>query len=111
MEDDPYQAEFARSVLSAAGYSVEVCDSAAGFEEALTSHQPDLVILDIMLPGASGFELSRLLRQNELYATLPIVFMTTEARLDAKIRAAKSGGDDYLIKPVPPSLLLSDCGS
>lgn len=107
VEDDPYQAEFGRSVLSSAGYSVQICSSAADFEALLTSHQPDLVILDIMLPDVSGYDLARFLRQNELYATLPIVFMTTEARVDAKIRAAKAGGDDYLIKPVPPSLLLS----
>lgn len=107
VEDDPYQAEFGRSVLSSAGYSVQLCSSAAEFDELLTSHQPDLVILDIMLPDVNGYDLARFLRQNEHYATLPIVFMTTEARIDAKIRAAKAGGDDYLIKPVPPSLLLS----
>jgi len=107
VEDDPYQSEFGRSVLSSAGYSVQLCSSAAEFDELLTSHQPDLVILDIMLPDVSGYDLARFLRQNEHYATLPIVFMTTEARVDAKIRAAKAGGDDYLIKPVPPSLLLS----
>lgn len=107
VEDDPYQAEFVRAVLSSAGYAVEICDSAKNFDAALTNHQPDLVLLDIMLPDVSGYELARYLRQNEAYATLPILFLTTESKIDAKIRAAKAGGDDYLIKPVAPSLLLS----
>ncbi len=107
VEDDPYQAEFVRAILSSAGYAIEICDSAKKFDAAVTSHQPDLVLLDIMLPDTSGYELARYLRQSEAYATLPILFLTTEAKVDAKIRAAKAGGDDYLIKPVAPSLLLS----
>ncbi len=107
VEDDPYQSEFVRVVLSAAGYDIEICSNEKTFDAVLTSHQPDLVILDIMLPDVSGYELAKYLRQNEAYATLPIIFVTTEAKIDAKIRAAKAGGDEYLVKPVPPSLLLS----
>lgn len=107
VEDDPYQAEFVRAILSSAGYSIEICADAKKFDGMLISHQPDLVLLDIMMPDITGYELARFLRQSEAYATLPILFLTTEAKIDAKIRAAKAGGDDYLIKPVAPSLLLS----
>lgn len=107
VEDDPYQAEFVRAILSSAGYSIEICADAKKFDGMLISHQPDLVLLDIMMPDITGYELARYLRQSEAYATLPILFLTTEAKIDAKIRAAKAGGDDYLIKPVAPSLLLS----
>jgi len=107
VEDDPYQAEFVRAILSSAGYSIEICANVKNFDGMLVSHQPDLVLLDIMLPEITGYELARYLRQSEAYATLPILFLTTEAKIDAKIRAAKAGGDDYLVKPVAPSLLLS----
>lgn len=107
VEDDPYQAEFVRAILSSAGYAIEICSDARNFDSLLTSHQPDLVLLDIMMPDITGYELARYLRQSETYATLPILFLTTEAKIDAKIRAAKAGGDDYLVKPVAPSLLLS----
>lgn len=107
VEDDPYQAEFVRAILSSAGYSIEICSNVKNFDGMLISHQPDLVLLDIMLPDITGYELARYLRQSEAYATLPILFLTTEAKIDAKIRAAKAGGDDYLVKPVAPSLLLS----
>ncbi len=107
VEDDPYQAEFVRAILSSAGYSIEICANVKNFDAMLVSHQPDLVLLDIMLPDITGYELARYLRQSEAYATLPILFLTTEAKIDAKIRAAKAGGDDYLVKPVAPSLLLS----
>ncbi len=111
VEDDPDQAEFIRAVLESGGYEVKVIMDPLQFEEALLSLKPDLVLLDIMLPGITGFELARYLRQDERYATLPILFLSTQNQLDAHIESARAGGDDHLIKPIAPSLLLSAVAS
>jgi diguanylate cyclase (GGDEF)-like protein len=107
VEDDRPQAAFARTVLESAGYATRVCDDPQHFESDLRSFRPDIVIMDIVLPGASGYDLVRYLRQDERHATLPVLFLTTEGELQARIEGARAGGDEHLVKPVAPGLLLS----
>jgi diguanylate cyclase (GGDEF)-like protein len=107
VEDDPVQAAFIRTVLEAAGYTVKVCADPCRFEADLTSFRPDLVLMDVVLPGMSGYDIVRFVRQHERYAALPVIFLTTEAQMEAKIRATAAGADDYLAKPVVPALLLT----
>jgi diguanylate cyclase (GGDEF)-like protein len=108
VEDDPDQALFLRSVLESAGYEVSVATGPGEFEEALIAFRPDLVLMDILLPGnVSGYDLARYLRQDERYATLPVLFLTTERQMHVRIEALKAGGDDHLVKPINPGLLLS----
>jgi diguanylate cyclase (GGDEF)-like protein len=107
VEDDPQQAALLQAVLESAGYEVRVCDDPRHFETDLIGFSPDLVIMDILLPGVSGYDLVRYLRQDERYATLPILFLTTEREVHARIETARAGGDDHLVKPVSPGLLLS----
>ena len=107
VEDDPHQSAFVSAVLKSAGYDVRVCDDPTKFEADLVAFKPDLVLMDIMLPGITGYDLVRYLRQDERHAALPVIFLTTDGQLQARIETAKVGGDDHLLKPVPPPLLLS----
>jgi diguanylate cyclase (GGDEF)-like protein len=107
VEDDPDQAAFIRAFLESAGYQVRTCTDPKNFDAYLSSFNPDLVLLDVMLPGMTGYELARYLRQDERHATLPVIFLTTQGNIEARIEATRSGGDDHLVKPVPPALLLS----
>lgn len=107
VEDDPDQAAFIRAFLESAGYQVRTCTDPKQFESFLSAYRPDLILLDVMLPGMTGFELAKYVRQNERHAALPIVFLTTQNQLEARIEAAKSGADEHLVKPVAPALLLS----
>jgi len=107
VEDDPHQSAFVSAVLKSAGYDVRVCDEPTRFEADLVAFKPDLVLMDIMLPGITGYDLVRYLRQDERHAALPVIFLTTDGQLQARIETAKVGGDDHLLKPVPPPLLLS----
>ncbi len=59
------------------------------------------------MPEISGYDLARYIRQDEKYATLPILFLTAEQEMEAKIDSVKAGGDDYSVKPVSAGLLLS----
>jgi diguanylate cyclase (GGDEF)-like protein len=107
MEDDPAQAAAVRAILESAGYDVRCCELPERFASELAAFNPDLVLMDIMLPGMSGFDLVKALRQDERNATLPVLFLTTQGQLQARIETARAGGDDHLEKPVPPPLLLS----
>jgi diguanylate cyclase (GGDEF)-like protein len=107
VEDDPDQAAFVSAVLESAGYRVRICADAKNLETELSAFRPDLVLMDIQLPGADGYSLARYIRQQEAHAALPILFLTTKSHIDSQIESLRAGGDDYLVKPVAPGLLLS----
>jgi diguanylate cyclase (GGDEF)-like protein len=106
VEDDPDQASFLRAVLESAGYEVRICNDPRHFETELYSFRPDLVLMDIILPCYNGYDLVRYIRQDERYATLPVLFLSTEGQVQARIEGARAGGDEHLVKPVAPALLL-----
>jgi diguanylate cyclase (GGDEF)-like protein len=107
VEDDPEQAAYVKAILESAGHTVFVCSDPADFDTMLRQHAPDLVLMDILLPGVTGYDLVRYLRQDERYATLPVLFLTTEGQLQSRYHTARVGGDDHLVKPVVAPLLLS----
>ena len=92
VEDDPDQAAFIRAFLESVGYQVKTCTDPKHFDGFMSEFKPDLVILDVMLPGMTGYELARYLRQDERHATLPVLFLTTHGQLDARIESTRSGG-------------------
>ncbi|PYQ52995.1 MAG: hypothetical protein DMF78_10115 [Acidobacteria bacterium] len=107
VEDDSHQEAFLRTVLSSAGYEFRAVAEPARLEAELASFRPDIVLMDVMLPGVSGYDLVRSLRQDERYATVPVIVLTTRGEMEARIQATQAGGDEHLVKPVSPALLLS----
>lgn len=107
VEDDPAQAQFIRQILETVGYNIHSIQDPGKFEEALLAANPDLLLLDVMLGPVSGFELARFVRSDDRHAATPIIFLTTQNQLNAHVEGARVGGDEYLIKPVAPPLLIS----
>jgi len=107
VEDEQDQANMVTSILGSGGYTVRHCADPVHFEADLRSFRPDLLLLDVHLPGMSGFELARYVRQREEYATVPILFLTTAGQADRRLESIKAGADDYLLKPIRPGVLLS----
>ena len=105
VEDDPAQAEAIDAILSQANLKVTRCATVAEASGLLGTEFPDLILLDIQLPDGEGFTIARLARQDPRLALVPIVFLTAAADTDHQIRAVRSGGDDYLRKPIDPTLL------
>ena len=97
IEDDPTIAGFVRQGLEELGYVIDVAgDGRAGAAQA-TSGEYDLIILDIMLPGQSGIEVCRHLRQGGV--ATPILMLTALSSTGNKVEGLQSGADDYLVKP------------
>jgi diguanylate cyclase (GGDEF)-like protein len=107
VEDDESQGAFVRMTLEQAGYQVQLCSSPRTFKEQFAAFRPDLLMLDIVLPEVSGPDLARFVRQDDQHATLPILFLTAESHQQARIATVEAGGDDHLIKPVHPALLVA----
>jgi len=107
VEDDPAESEYLRAVLESAGYEVRSCHDPKFFERELAHFAPNLILMDIQLPGVSGYELARFARQLDEYQTTPILFLTGESEMHTRIEAMRSGGDDHIEKPISPKLLLA----
>ena len=107
VEDDPDQAAFIRTILESAGFEVRTLADPSRLESEAASFRPDLFLMDVNLPGVRGYDLVRFLRRDERFATLPVIFLTAEGRDQARIAALRAGGDDHLVKPVAPGLLVS----
>ena len=93
--------------LEAAGFNVLQADNAQQAHASIIDNQPDLVLLDWMMPGTTGLELLRRLKRDELTAKTPIIMLTAKAEEDSKIAGLDSGADDYIPKPFSPRELIS----
>jgi diguanylate cyclase (GGDEF)-like protein len=100
LDDDQLLAEHYGAVLEAHGFQVHVLAAAADALPAIEAFQPDLVLLDMYMPGCSGPELARVIRTHDDGLALPIVFLSAETDLDRQIIAASEGIDDFLNKPI-----------
>ena len=107
VEDDRSQSVFAEAILRGAGMVTEVVLEADRMMPALESFAPDLVLMDLHLPDASGTELTGRIRQHPRYAHTPVVFLTGDADPERRLEALEQGGDDYILKPVRPRHLIA----
>ena len=107
VEDDRSQALFAEGILRNAGMDSLVVIDALDVMPALRNFRPDLILMDLNMPGANGIELTALIREQEAFAHTPIVFLSGEASEDLQFDAIDAGGDDFLSKPIRPRHLIS----
>jgi DNA-binding response OmpR family regulator/EAL domain-containing protein (putative c-di-GMP-specific phosphodiesterase class I) len=108
VEDDRSQAVFCESVLKLRGIATRTCPAGESALEELASFRPDLVLLDLYLPGINGIEVAQRIRELPEHAFLPIVFLSGETDLDKRFDAIRMGGDDFITKPVKPRHLLTE---
>ena len=106
VEDEPDILELVTYNLSQAGFEVDRAeDGEAGLRQA-TEGLPDLIILDLMLPGIDGFEVCRLLKQTEATQHIPVLMLTSRSEEVDRIVGLELGADDYVVKPFSPRELI-----
>lgn len=110
VEDDPDIAELVEHHLSLAGYDTSVVGTGNDALEQIRQ-RPDLVVLDLMLPGLSGLEICRLMRSDPQTATVPIIMLTARAEEEARVEGLELGADDYVTKPFSPKELVARVGA
>lgn len=99
VEDDKNIREIESIALKNSGYQVEMFEFARDFKEALEKQQPDLLLLDIMLPDADGLKIVENLRQKAATRELPVIMVTAKTTEIDKVKGLDIGADDYLTKP------------
>lgn len=97
VEDEPFLARIVKETLELKGYEVMHSANGAKVFETITSFNPDICLLDVMLPHVDGFTIGNHVRN--IYPNLPIIFLTAKTQPDDIIKGFSSGGTDYLKKP------------
>ena len=105
LDDDPDLRALVKHYLAAAGYDVELADSAAAAGKAIAARRPDLIVADINLPQVSGIEFVASLRDDAAAARIPVIYLTG-LEADSEL-AVKTVGFPLLSKPVVPRELLA----
>ncbi len=106
VEDEPMVAENLQALLAAKGYETELAGDGSEAIAKARAGQPDLILLDIMLPKLGGFDVCRILKADPATKAIKIVMVTGLGRMGEVETAFKNGADDYLIKPVDTARLL-----
>jgi DNA-binding response OmpR family regulator len=106
VDDDRDVAQTIGITLKRRGFRVQVAYSGMEALRMLQRFHPDLIILDVSMPGIDGFEVCRRLRRNEETEALPIIFLTARGLDDDRIEGFRVGADDYLSKPFNPEELV-----
>lgn len=107
VEDDRSQAIFAESILRKAGMQTMMVTDPLAVLNDIDGFNPDLILMDLYMPGCSGTELTAIIREREAFVSTPIVFLSGESDTDKHFEALNAGGDDFLSKPIRPKHLIS----
>ena len=107
VEDDPDQLEVTRMSLKAAGFAIGTASNGIDALKKAQTVSPDLILLDVMMPGMNGFAVCETLRENHATASIPVLMLTGLCSHISQLVAFAAGATDYLIKPFVPEELVS----
>ena len=98
---------FLRDLLHKSGYQVRTAESGEEAMRQLAQDRPDLILMDVVMPGQNGFQLTRTITRDPQFAGLPIIICTSKNQETDRVWGMRQGACDYLTKPIDPQLLLS----
>ncbi len=107
VDDTPRNVKLLADLLSAKGYAVVTAKSGPEALKTVDAEQPDLVLLDVVMPGMSGYEVCRRIRDNPATGILPVVMVTALDPSEERINGLEAGADDFLTKPINQAELLA----
>lgn len=106
VDDSPTEIHLLREMLAKNGYTVLTANSGEEAIEKLKGARPDLVLMDVVMPGMSGFEATRNITRNPDTANIPIIICTTKGQETDKAWGLRQGAKDYIVKPIVEKVLL-----
>ena len=107
VDDDEDLLRYYESILKISGMEVETLSDPLNGLMKVEEFKPDLILLDIYMPGCSGIELAQVIRQDDEWSLTPIMFLSTEVNIAKQLTALSFGGDDFLVKPIEPEHLVT----
>ena len=111
VDDSPTERAFMENVLRKRGYDVLLVDSGEVAIERSKSELPDLILMDVVMPGQNGFQLTRAITRDPNFAHVPIIMCTSKNQETDKVWGMRQGAKDYVTKPVNAQELLGHIAS
>lgn len=110
VDDEPDVTELLEYKLEQEGYAVDVLNDSMSFVAKVREFQPDLMLLDIMMPELNGLQLCRIARSDPAMKNTPIIFLTAKGEAEDRVKGLETGADDYIAKPFNTKELLLRVG-
>jgi twitching motility two-component system response regulator PilH len=106
VDDSPTERHVLSEILRGAGFTVNSCDSGEQAVVQAKALLPDLILMDVVMPGLNGFQATRQIAREEATKHIPVIICTTKSQETDKIWGMRQGARDYVVKPVVASELL-----
>ncbi len=107
VDDSKTELMFLSGVLQKNGFSVKTAENADDAMRQLQEERPDLILVDVVMPGRNGFQLTRTIMRDPQYAQVPIIMCTSKNQETDRIWGLRQGARDYIVKPVNPADLIA----
>lgn len=107
LDDSRAQAKYMETVLKKAGMTAHIITDPMQIIHALEEFSPEIIILDMYMPGCTGMEIARVIRQQDRFHSVPIIYLSAEEDVSKQLHAMSLGGDDFLTKPIDPKHLIA----
>jgi twitching motility two-component system response regulator PilH len=107
VDDSPTDREFLSAILSKKGFKVSTAESAEDAMVKVKQSRPDLVLMDVVLPGQNGFQATRTLTRDEATKNIPIILCTSKNQETDRVWGLRQGARDYIVKPINQAELLA----
>ena len=107
VDDSPTERHVLNDMLTKAGYEVVACDNGEDAIAKAKQIKPDLILMDVVMPGLNGFQATRAINRDEATKNIPIVLCTSRSQETDKIWGLRQGARDYVVKPVNKDELLA----
>jgi len=107
LDDSRAQAKYMETVLKKAGMTAHIITDPMQIIYALEEFSPEIIILDMYMPGCTGMEIARVIRQQDRFHSVPIIYLSAEEDVSKQLHAMSLGGDDFLTKPIDPKHLIA----
>jgi len=107
VDDSKTELHFLSELLSKRGFNVRTADGADEAMRRLAESKPDLILMDVVMPGTNGFQLTRAITRDPRYATVPVIMCTSKGQETDRVWGLRQGARDYVVKPVDAADLMA----
>ena len=111
VDDSPTERFYLTDILARAGYAVSTAVNGEEAIDKIRAERPQLILMDVVMPGANGFQVTRSIARDPELAAIPVIICSSKNQETDRIWGMRQGARDYLVKPVDPAALLASIAS
>ena len=111
VDDSPTERYYLTDILERNGFAVTTADNGADALAKIRAERPELILMDVVMPGANGFQITRSIARDPELASVPVIICSSKSQETDRIWGMRQGAKDYFVKPVDPARLLARIAS